>query len=67
MCNKTDYRIECYKCGYPQCEACYPDANPPLSCNSSHEQLRAHIANEQIGRVSFKLLNYGLKKKYLKK
>jgi hypothetical protein len=44
MCNKIDFRIECWTCGYPYCEAQWPDADPPLKCTASDEELRAHIA-----------------------
>lgn len=47
MCNKTDNRIECYKCGYSGSEARYLDANPPLPCDTSHENLRKHIEERE--------------------
>jgi len=44
MCNKTDARIECEKCGYPYSEARYPDdLNNPLPCDADKETLIAHI------------------------
>lgn len=44
MCIKTDYRIECVKCGYPGCEARYPDnQDKPLKCNASLKEIKDHI------------------------
>lgn len=52
MCNKTDHRIECEKCGYPYSEARYPDDydHPygQLSCDASKEELDAYIKNNEV-------------------
>ena len=46
MCNKIDFRIECYKCGYPASEALYPDdytySDEGLPCNLAEEDYDVH-------------------------
>lgn len=42
-CNKVDHRIECIKCGYPMCEAAFPDQFDELECSCSDEEAKAHI------------------------
>jgi len=48
-CRKIDYRIECYKCGYPYAEAQYIDAEPPLPCDTSDKKLEKHIKPVDLG------------------
>jgi hypothetical protein len=45
-CNKVRFKVECLQCGYPRSEARYPDREPPLKCESTDNQLRAHIERE---------------------
>jgi hypothetical protein len=43
MCNKTDLRIECYKCGYSGSEARWLDTDPPMDCNTTREDLNKYL------------------------
>jgi hypothetical protein len=42
-CRKVAFRIECYACYYPYCEAQWPDAEPPLPCNAPDADLERWI------------------------
>lgn len=46
-CRKVEYRIECYRCGYPLCEAQWPDAQTPLACDSSDRILEDHVKKRE--------------------
>jgi hypothetical protein len=43
MCKKVDARIECIKCGYPICEARYPDCKNPLPCDATDKQITEYL------------------------
>jgi hypothetical protein len=50
-CNKIKLRIECKKCGYPFCEARYPDKDNKFNCDTKLITLLNYIKSLQQNLV----------------